>query len=144
MRGRAQKKSPLKGIPDILRNLSLSQNYWEPLKFWLLLPSKYPQGAIHIWRQMVAKSDFILNPNRYGGRSWHGIYFYICCDWEKQLKTYWQFSLKTFLGLHHIIFLFHYWKFEKISNQTPRFTIFSNFPYFEAIFINWCTANVHS
>ena len=134
MRGRAQKKSPLKGIPDILRNLSLSQNYWEPLKFWLLLPSKYPQGAIHIWRQMVAKSDFILNPNRYGGRSWHGIYFYICCDWEKQLKTYWQFSLKTFLGLHFIISLFQYWKFEKFLKSNTLVHIFFKFSIFSSNF----------
>ena len=52
------------------------------------------------------------------------IYCHMCCDWEKQLETYWQFSLKTFLGLHHIIFPFNDWKFEKILKSN---TLVHNF-----------------
>ena len=75
-----------------------------------------------------------LNPISQRGRSWqyitHGIYCHLCCDWEKQLETYWQFSLKTFLGLHHNIFLFHYWKFEKILKSNTLVHNFFQFFHF--------------
>ena len=85
------------------------------------------------WRFEIFRTSLLSRasdpcPIPHGGRSWpymsHGIYCHMCCDWEKQLETYWQFSLKTFLGLHHIIFLFHYWKFEKILKSN---TLVHNF-----------------
>ena len=54
----------------------------------------------------------------------HRNHCHMCCDRKRQLKTYWQFSLKTFLGLHHIIFLFNYWKFEKILKSNTLVHIF--------------------